>query len=148
MPLLSVYPLSIKEIIHDISRLSGVPVADIVGPKRVGPVSAARHLAIYFSWRHTNHSVADIGRMFGNRHHTTVLNSIRRVERGLSAPSGQIPRPSKNDDGCGGPCTKSLECPFPMCVWDGYRPPELMSLDHAHGVAVFLPSGNHRMERK
>ncbi len=41
------------------------------------------------------------------------------------------------DIGCGGPCTSSLECPYPACIWDGHRPPELLSLDHRNMTAVF-----------
>jgi len=38
-------------------------------------------------------------------------------------------RNSLLDEGCGGPCVRSVECPFPRCIFDGYKPPGLVRLD-------------------
>ena len=39
-----------------------------------------RQLAMYISRQITGASLEEIGREFGNRHHTTVLHSINKIE--------------------------------------------------------------------
>lgn len=43
-------------------------------------VSNARHLFIYLMRKHTEYSLNQIGLYVGNRSHSTVLSSIKKVE--------------------------------------------------------------------
>ena len=58
--------------------------AEIIGRSRARPAAATRHLAIFLASRHSNLSLAQIGRSFDNRDHTTVMHSIRRMQQQLS----------------------------------------------------------------
>lgn len=44
-------------------------------------VSHPRQIAMYLARELTGKSMPDIGHLFGNRHHTTVLHAIRTVEQ-------------------------------------------------------------------
>jgi chromosomal replication initiator protein len=57
-----------------------LPHSSIVGPSRAAAPLRARQLAIYLCREMTDLSLPQIGREFGGRDHTTVLNAIRRVE--------------------------------------------------------------------
>ena len=53
------------------------------GTQRTKEVADARHVANYLIRRLTNLSTPDIGKEFGGRDHTTVLNSINKIESEL-----------------------------------------------------------------
>ena len=40
-----------------------------------------RQIAMYLSKELTNASLPEIGKKFGGKHHTTVLHSIRKIEK-------------------------------------------------------------------
>ena len=44
-------------------------------------ISGPRQVAMYLSKRMTGHSLPQIGREFGNKHHTTVLYAVRKIDR-------------------------------------------------------------------
>lgn len=77
-------PLTIEAIIRTTAAYRQLTPADITGRSRARPSAEARHLAVFLASRHTDHSLAYIGKAFGNRDHTTVMHSIRRMERALA----------------------------------------------------------------
>ncbi len=77
-------PLTIEAIIRTTAAYRQLTPADITGRSRARPTADTRHLAVFLTSRHTDHSLAYIGKSFGNRDHTTVMHSIRRMERALS----------------------------------------------------------------
>ena len=77
-------PLTIDAIIRTTAAYRQLTPADITGRSRARPAAETRHLAVFLASRHTDHSLAYIGKSFGNRDHTTVMHSIRRMERALS----------------------------------------------------------------
>ncbi len=78
-------PLTIEAIIRTTAAYRQLTPADITGRSRARPAAETRHLAVFLASRHTDHSLAYIGKSFGNRDHTTVMHSIRRMERALAA---------------------------------------------------------------
>ncbi len=52
----------------------------MVGSTRAATPLRARQVAIYLTRELTDLSLPQIGRLYGGRDHSTVLNSIRRVE--------------------------------------------------------------------
>ena len=52
---------------------------DLRGRSRNRDVTYARHLAMYLLKEDGRKSVAEIGRAFGNRDHSTVLAGIQRI---------------------------------------------------------------------
>ena len=58
----------------------GISRAELVGSTRAATPLRARQVAIYLTRELTDLSLPQIGRLYGGRDHSTVLNSIRRVE--------------------------------------------------------------------
>ena len=76
--------LPIATIQAAVAEHFGVQVIDLVSDRRDRDAVRARQAAIYLCRRHTPLSLPAIGRQFGNRDHTTVLHSCRRVEARLA----------------------------------------------------------------
>jgi chromosomal replication initiator protein len=57
----------------------GVSQADLVGNRRTRDALRARMVAVYLTRELTDLSLPEIGRSFGGRDHSTVLNAIQRV---------------------------------------------------------------------
>ncbi len=69
-----------EAILEYISKYYGVEESLIRGQQRVRDAVQARQIAMYLIRSMTNISVVDIGKVFDNRDHSTVLYSIQRVE--------------------------------------------------------------------
>ena len=69
-----------EAILEYISKYYGVEESLIRGQQRVRDAVQARQVAMYLIRSMTNISVVDIGKVFDNRDHSTVLYSIQRVE--------------------------------------------------------------------
>jgi chromosomal replication initiator protein len=74
---------SVEEIQQRVAERFGVSRAELVGSSRAATPLRARQVAIFLTRDLTDLSLPQIGRLYGGRDHTTVLNSLRRVEAGL-----------------------------------------------------------------
>ena len=70
-----------EAILEYISKYYGLEESLIRGQQRVREAVAARQIAMYLIRSMTNISVVDIGKIFDNRDHSTVLYSIQQVEK-------------------------------------------------------------------
>ena len=68
------------EICREVAKKHGMPVAYIIGDARTRDVVVARHEAIWRCAMETGYTMARIGRHFGGKDHTTIMNAIRRHE--------------------------------------------------------------------
>ena len=68
-------------ILDYISKYYGVDKEVICGQQRVKDAVAARQIAMYLIRSITKLSVVDIGKVFDNRDHSTVLYSLKQVEK-------------------------------------------------------------------
>lgn len=76
-PVVAVTP----ELIREAAAVqSGLTVADLCGRRRDKRARECRNIAIYLTREMTGLSLPQIGQLYGDRDHTTILNSIRRVE--------------------------------------------------------------------
>ncbi len=66
----------------------GVAESDLKSGRRHHTVSVARTMAMFLIRKHTRLSLPEIGRLLGNRNHSTVLAACRRMEK--MAGSGQM----------------------------------------------------------
>lgn len=57
-----------------------VRLPDLKSKTRTKPLVTARQIAMYLVKRHLDKSLIDIGRAFGGKDHTTVINALRRIE--------------------------------------------------------------------
>ena len=72
--------IRVSEIIKCVASHYNIKVPDLVGKRRTQDIVRPRQVAIYLSKTLTTKSLPDIGREF-NRDHTTVIHSLRRVEK-------------------------------------------------------------------
>jgi len=73
----------VEEIQERVSATFGISRSELVGSGRAATPLSARQVAIYLTRELTDLSLPQIGRLYGGRDHSTVLNSIRRVEARL-----------------------------------------------------------------
>ena len=70
--------------IDDIQKLVAdhyhVRTPDLKSKSRTKPLVTARQMAMYLVKKHLDKSLVDIGRSFGGKDHTTVMNALRRIE--------------------------------------------------------------------
>jgi chromosomal replication initiator protein len=74
---------SVEEIQQRVAERFGISRAELVGSSRAATPLRARQVAIFLTRDLTDLSLPQIGRLYGGRDHTTVLNSLRRVEASL-----------------------------------------------------------------
>jgi len=70
----------VEEIQERVGATFGVSRSELIGSGRAATPLSARQVAIYLTRELTDLSLPRIGRLYGGRDHSTVLNSIRRVE--------------------------------------------------------------------
>ena len=78
--------ITVDRILEKVAKKYGVTVEDIKGTKRTKEIAWARHISIYLIRRLTDMSLPQIGRLL-NRDHTTVINSLKTIERELGSNS-------------------------------------------------------------
>jgi chromosomal replication initiator protein len=74
---------SVEEIQQQVAEAFGISRAELIGSSRAATPLRARQVAIFLTRESTDLSLPQIGRLYGGRDHSTVLNSLRRVEAGL-----------------------------------------------------------------
>jgi chromosomal replication initiator protein len=74
---------SIEEIQQQVAERFGISRAELIGTSRAATPLRARQVAIYLTREMTDLSLPQIGRLYGGRDHSTVLNSLRRIEASL-----------------------------------------------------------------
>ncbi len=75
----------VEQIQRRVADDFGISRAELIGPTRAATPVRARQVAIYLTREMTELSLPQIGRLYGGRDHSTVLNSLRRVEAGVAA---------------------------------------------------------------
>ena len=72
--------LSIDDIQKLVADHYKVRLPDLKSRTRTRPIVIARQIAMYLVKKHLEKSLVDIGRSFGGKDHTTVMNALRRIE--------------------------------------------------------------------
>ena len=72
-------------IIEETARYFSITSSDIRGQRRSKNVAKARQVSMYLIRSLTNLSLVDIGNLYEGRNHSTVLNSIRKIEELLKS---------------------------------------------------------------
>lgn len=68
-------------VIRAASEMFGVSEDDILGPRRTQHLMRARQVAMHAAREMTKWSYPALGRAFGGRDHTTIIDGVRRVDR-------------------------------------------------------------------
>lgn len=69
-----------KSIALKVSYELGINMSDMKSKSRKRPIVIARQIAMYFIRKYTKTTLKQIGKMFGNRDHSTVIYSCDTVE--------------------------------------------------------------------
>jgi len=75
-------------ILREVAQQYGVSVEDIISARRDQKVVRPRQIVMYRLCYETDWSLPRIGRLLGDRDHTTVLNGRRKIERLIA--SGEV----------------------------------------------------------
>jgi len=78
-------PTTVEEIQQRVAVAFGISRAELVGTSRAATPLRARQVAILLTREATDLSLPQIGRLYGGRDHSTILNSLRRAEATLSS---------------------------------------------------------------
>lgn len=57
-----------------------IKISDIDSPKRNAEITLPRQIAMYLCRENTDLSLPKIGKMFGNRHYSTVIHAVEKIE--------------------------------------------------------------------
>ncbi len=73
--------VTVERIIDEVARSYGVSAEELRSSKnRSSNISNARHIAIYITRELTTLSMVAIGEEFGNRHYSTIIYTIKKVQ--------------------------------------------------------------------
>ena len=77
---MQVRKITIESIQRAVSEQFGMKVSDLKQKNNSRNVVVPRQIAMYLAKQMTEASLPEIGRQFGNKHHTTVMHSIDKIE--------------------------------------------------------------------
>ncbi len=72
--------ITVEDIQKLVSDHYRVRIADLRSQNRSKPLVTARQVAMYLIKKNLDKSLVEIGRHFGGKDHTTVINALRRIE--------------------------------------------------------------------
>ena len=75
--------LSEQKIINVVADYYNLSPSQLTGKIRTGQIALARHIAMYLIRNTLDVSLKKIGDIFGGKDHTTVMNAIQKVDKGL-----------------------------------------------------------------
>lgn len=70
----------IRRIQRVVAEYYGIPLDELISDRRITCVALARQIAMYLAKLLTPRSLAEIGRRFGDRDHSTVHHAVRKIE--------------------------------------------------------------------
>lgn len=73
--------ITVDAIIKTVASYYNLKVHDIKSDRRHKSVANPRAVAMYIARHHTKDSYPDLARAFGNKHHTTVLSAVQKIDR-------------------------------------------------------------------
>ena len=75
--------LNEQKIINIVADYYNLSPSQLTGKIRTGQIALARHIAMYLIRITLDVSLKKIGEIFGGKDHTTVMNAIQKVDKGL-----------------------------------------------------------------
>ncbi len=80
--------VSILQVVGHVTRFFNVRVPDLQGKKRHKSITLPRQVSMYLVRKYTQYSLEETGGFFGGRDHTTVMHSVKTIERLRQTDSG------------------------------------------------------------
>ncbi|MGD8818019.1 MAG: chromosomal replication initiator protein DnaA [Acidobacteriota bacterium] len=72
--------ITIDTIQENVADYFGLRTGDLCSKSNARRITQPRQIAMFLCKRLTNHSLPEIGRAFGGKHHSTVIHSVRKIE--------------------------------------------------------------------
>ena len=72
--------ITIEQIQRKVGEQFGIKVADLKAKSRTQAVAFPRQIAMYLARQLTHASLAEVGRAFGGKDHTTVLHAVDKIQ--------------------------------------------------------------------
>src|SRR6266403_5153305 len=72
--------ITIEQIQRKVSDFFGVKLSDFKAKNRTKAVAFPRQIAMYLARQLTHASLAEVGRAFGGKDHTTVLHAVDKIQ--------------------------------------------------------------------
>jgi len=72
-----------NDIISKVSDVYSISVEDIISKSRQSKIVTPRFVAMYLTRKLTDMTTTDIGKQFGHRDHSTVVNAINKIEEDM-----------------------------------------------------------------
>jgi chromosomal replication initiator protein len=72
--------ITIEQIQKKVADFFGVSVSDLKAKSRTKGVALPRQIAMYLARQLTHSSLAEVGRSFGGKDHTTVLHAVEKIQ--------------------------------------------------------------------
>lgn len=76
---------TIRQIMDATEQEFGLQPGDIASPSRTADITTPRHIAAHICRKH-GYTLTPIGKQFGGRDHTTIMNSLSRAENLIEDP--------------------------------------------------------------
>ena len=70
-----------SELLKGVAAHYGLRVSDMKAKSNSKPIAFPRQVAMYLCRKLTNLSYPEIGRLFNDKHHSTVMHSVEKIER-------------------------------------------------------------------
>ena len=70
-----------EEVMSLITADFAITARELIGKSRTQSVSLPRQIAMFLLREHTENSLEDIGKIFGNRDHTTVIYAVNKIRQ-------------------------------------------------------------------
>ncbi len=78
-------PITLNEIMRVVAAHYGLKVADIKQKSNAKTIAFPRQVAMYLCKELTDKSYPEIGKQFGDKHHSTVMYSVQQIKKMLDA---------------------------------------------------------------
>jgi len=78
------YKINSQKIFREVSKYFSVPINTLVGSRRSQYIAHARQVAMFLCRELTSDSLPAIGKVFGNRDHSTVIYAISKINDRIS----------------------------------------------------------------
>ena len=72
--------ITMARIQQNVSEHFGLRQGELISRSNSRRITQPRQIAMFLCKQLTNHSLPEIGRAFGGKHHSTVIHSVRKVE--------------------------------------------------------------------
>src|SRR5207237_3901655 len=78
-------PITAPEILKVVAAHYGIKVSDLKSKSNARPIAYPRQVAMYMCKELTDLSYPEIGKLFNNKHHSTVMYSVEKIDQLIEA---------------------------------------------------------------